>query len=59
VHHPSCERSEFCPTRPQWRRVNNAVATALGAVSLADMLPANSFLNQPAITPGKTTEIGL
>jgi FeS assembly SUF system regulator len=38
-HVPDCERTNFCPTRPHWRRINQAVGTALGAVTLADMLP--------------------
>src|SRR5271154_1557116 len=42
-HSPSsravtCERTHFCPTRPHWQRINNAVAAALGAVTLADMV---------------------
>jgi len=39
VHGPSCARTHFCPTRPHWHRVNDVVGTALGAVSLADMVP--------------------
>jgi FeS assembly SUF system regulator len=38
-HMPGCERSTFCPTRPHWHRINQAVGAALGAVTLADMLP--------------------
>jgi FeS assembly SUF system regulator len=38
-HIPGCERSTFCPTRPHWHRVNQAVGAALGAVTLAEMLP--------------------
>lgn len=38
-HMPACERSDFCRTRPHWHRINQAVGTALGAVTLADMLP--------------------
>jgi len=34
----TCERTHFCPTRPHWQRINNAVAAALGAVTLADMV---------------------
>ncbi len=37
-HEPQCVRSEFCMTRPHWHRINQAVATALGAVTLADMV---------------------
>jgi FeS assembly SUF system regulator len=49
VHAPSCERTEFCPTRPHWRRINEIVGTALSAVSLAEMVPLpRSFLSEPA-----------
>jgi len=34
----TCERTHFCPTRPHWQRINTAVATALSAVMLADMV---------------------
>jgi FeS assembly SUF system regulator len=37
VHAPSCERTNFCPTRPHWRRINLAVGEALAAVTLAEM----------------------
>jgi FeS assembly SUF system regulator len=50
IHAPSCERTEFCPTRPHWRRINEAVGTALSAVSLADMVPApRSFFAEPKV----------
>src|SRR5579863_7378585 len=39
--HDDCKRSAFCSTRPHWHRINIAVSTALGAISLADM--ANPF----------------
>lgn len=35
--HDDCKRSHFCMTRPHWKRINDAVGTALGAVMLADM----------------------
>ena len=35
-----CEHSHYCPTRPHWRRINDAVGTALAAVTLADMMPS-------------------
>ena len=38
-HGPDCKRSEYCPTRPHWHRINQAVGTALGAISLAEMVP--------------------
>jgi FeS assembly SUF system regulator len=37
-HRPDCDRTTFCPTRPHWQRINAAVSTALGAVTLADMV---------------------
>lgn len=37
VHEPSCERVEFCPTRPHWQHINTALGQALAAVTLADM----------------------
>jgi len=44
VHTPSCERTDFCPTRPHWQRINRAVSAALQSVTLADMIvPAFSF----------------
>ncbi len=44
VHTPSCERTDFCPTRPHWQRINRAVGAALQSVTLADMvMPAFSF----------------
>jgi Rrf2 family protein len=49
THKPSCERSEFCPTRTPWQRINHAVGTALGAVTLAEMVPpALDAPRQPA-----------
>jgi FeS assembly SUF system regulator len=53
-HGPSCERSEFCPTRSHWRRINQAVGAALSAVMLADMLPP--FADLPAQPPAASRE---
>jgi len=54
-HMPGCERSNFCPTRPHWHRINQAVGTALGAVTLADMLPPlAAFAPQPAAVSHET-----
>jgi FeS assembly SUF system regulator len=36
-HDPGCERSQFCPTRPHWQRINLAIGQALAAVTLAEM----------------------
>jgi FeS assembly SUF system regulator len=43
-HEPGCSRTEFCPTRPHWRRINDAVGTALAAITLAEMVPPWSVL---------------
>jgi FeS assembly SUF system regulator len=49
THKPSCERSDFCPTRTPWQRINHAVGAALGAVTLAEMVPpAVDVPRQPA-----------
>jgi FeS assembly SUF system regulator len=37
VHGPDCKRIHFCATRPHWRRINDAVGTALSAITLAEM----------------------
>ena len=37
VAESACERRQFCPTRPHWQRINQAVEQALGSVTLADM----------------------
>ena len=44
--HDDCKRTHFCATRPHWKRINDIVNTALGAVTLADM--ANPFGPLPA-----------
>lgn len=44
IHVPSCERSTFCPTRPHWRRINDAVAAALSTITLAEMIPRPALL---------------
>jgi FeS assembly SUF system regulator len=51
THMPSCERSEFCPTRTPWQRINHAVGAALGAVMLAEMVPppTNALLQPDAL----------
>lgn len=55
VHAPTCERTDFCPTRPHWRRINEVVGTALSAVSLAEMVPVpRSFIAEPTISTADT-----
>ena len=46
--HDDCKRTHFCMTRPHWKRINDAVSTALSAVTLGDM--ANPF--GPVPRPG-------
>jgi len=45
--HDDCKRSHFCATRPHWHRINTAITTALGAITLAEM--ANPFGMPPAL----------
>ncbi|HXQ51854.1 MAG TPA: SUF system Fe-S cluster assembly regulator [Stellaceae bacterium] len=55
VHAHSCERSEFCPTRPHWRRINEIIGTALSAVTLAEMaLAPRAFTAEPAARAAET-----
>jgi FeS assembly SUF system regulator len=37
-HVGPCERAHFCPTRPHWQRINEAVEQALARVTLAEMV---------------------
>jgi FeS assembly SUF system regulator len=41
VHGPSCVRTDFCSTKPHWQRINEAVGSALSAMSLAEMTPGS------------------
>jgi FeS assembly SUF system regulator len=58
VHEPACERTNFCPTRPHWRRINLAVGEALAAVTLAEMaapaLPPAGLRPETAQTHART-----
>jgi FeS assembly SUF system regulator len=54
-HEPDCRRSTFCSTRIHWRRINDAVGTALAAISLAEMLPVSRFENFEPRQPGRET----
>ena len=36
-HAGPCARNQFCPTRPHWAKINDAVALALSQVTLAEM----------------------
>jgi FeS assembly SUF system regulator len=56
VHAPTCDRTDFCPTRPHWRRINEVVGTALSAVSLAEMVPVpRSFITEPTVSTADIT----
>jgi FeS assembly SUF system regulator len=45
----ACQRSDYCVTRPHWHRINQTVGTALGAITVADMVsPFASFAAEPA-----------
>jgi FeS assembly SUF system regulator len=52
-HEPGCERTNFCPTRPHWQRINLAIGQALASVTLAEMaltqVPASVLA--PALAP--------
>jgi FeS assembly SUF system regulator len=37
--HSTCEHEPHCGVSPHWRRINDVIATALGGVTLADLLP--------------------
>ena len=56
AHVERCQRTDFCPTRPHWQRINAAVGAALAAVSLADMgrpsLPQVLLRSPPYTRPG-------
>ncbi len=51
-----CDRLHFCPTRPHWHRINQAVAQALSHVTLNEMIatvPSFSTVSTAAPTvPG-------
>lgn len=41
----ACDFEALCPTRTNWRKINDAVVGALSGITLADMtLPSPSFL---------------
>jgi FeS assembly SUF system regulator len=50
IHGPSCERTDFCSTKPHWQLINDAVGNALSAMSLAEMVP-NGLLARWARMP--------
>jgi FeS assembly SUF system regulator len=54
-----CERLHFCPTRPHWHRINQAVEQALEQVTLADMAGAATLPAHHASTLDFTFETNL
>jgi FeS assembly SUF system regulator len=54
----SCEIEPSCPTRTNWRRINDAVIDALEGISLSEMTsPGASFLAPPAAAPNTGAEL--
>jgi FeS assembly SUF system regulator len=53
IHGPSCERTDFCSTKPHWQRINDAVGSALSAMSLAEMAPNNLLARWARLPPGE------
>ena len=50
-HGASCELEDICPSQPNWRRINDALRSALTGVSLAEIstpIPLNFELQPPA-----------
>jgi FeS assembly SUF system regulator len=55
IHGPSCARTTFCPTKPHWKRINDAVGIALGAILLAEMVePFGPYTPRPRDTARDT-----
>ncbi|HWK43308.1 MAG TPA: SUF system Fe-S cluster assembly regulator [Stellaceae bacterium] len=45
-----CERLQFCPTRPHWHRINQAVEAALERIPLAEMTPVSAVPHAATVT---------
>jgi FeS assembly SUF system regulator len=58
IHGPDCTRTEFCSTKPHWKRINDAVGTALAAMTLAEMTPAAIFAQWMKLPPGSGPKEG-
>ncbi|HEX3860854.1 MAG TPA: SUF system Fe-S cluster assembly regulator [Stellaceae bacterium] len=43
IHTSDCAHTTYCPTRPHWAAINQAVGLALSAISLADMIVPFTF----------------
>lgn len=54
-----CEIEALCPTRTNWRRINEAVIGALKDISLADMTPQTApFVPHRPYTPASSAAAG-
>lgn len=54
-----CDLEALCPTRTNWRKINDAVLTALEGITLADMTPPDiSFLPAHLATVEKAVAAG-
>lgn len=49
--HTNCEIEALCPTRTNWRRINDAIRTALSGVTLAEMASPFDTTRAPPIRP--------
>ncbi len=53
----ACDFEALCPTRTNWRKINDAVVEALSGITLADMtLPSPSFLPMGPVLPRPPAE---
>jgi FeS assembly SUF system regulator len=44
-----CDRLHYCPTRPHWHRINQAVGDALGSITLGEMIQPGHPI--PSLSP--------
>ncbi len=59
VHVEDCARTNYCPTRPHWAAINNAVAKALAAIALEEMVTPYTFAppGKGRFTPARREKI--
>ena len=54
-----CEIEALCPTRTNWKKINEAVISALRGISLADMTPQMApFVPHRPYEPTRTAVAG-
>ena len=56
--HSGCEHEPHCALPTHWRRINDVIADALGAVSLADLMPAKAPASTRKAIPLRMAEAG-